>query len=89
MDRIETDILIAGGGVAGLTAAAAFAAAGFATLCVDAEPPVTEADHARSDLRTTAFLAPSLFDRFGVDSTGYVGNPTVSMFVLSAGLSFK
>lgn len=23
----------------------------------------------------TAFLAPSLFDRFGVDSTGYVGNP--------------
>jgi vitamin B12 transporter len=23
----------------------------------------------------TAFLAPSLFDRFGVDSTGFVGNP--------------
>ena len=28
MERIETDILIAGGGVAGLTAAAAFAARG-------------------------------------------------------------
>ncbi len=25
----------------------------------------------------TAFLAPSLFDRFGVDSTGYVGNPNL------------
>ena len=37
-----------------------------------------------TDLRTrfkasygTAFLAPSLFDRFGVDSTGYVGNPNL------------
>ena len=37
-----------------------------------------------SELRTrfkasygTAFLAPSLFDRFGVDSTGYVGNPNL------------
>lgn len=25
----------------------------------------------------TAFLAPSLFDRFGVDSTGYIGNPAL------------
>ncbi|HET6182293.1 MAG TPA: TonB-dependent receptor [Acetobacteraceae bacterium] len=25
----------------------------------------------------TAFLAPSLFDRYGVDSTGYVGNPNL------------
>lgn len=25
----------------------------------------------------TAFRAPSLFDRFGVDSSGYVGNPTL------------
>lgn len=68
MERIETDILIAGGGVAGLTAAAAFAAAGFATLCVDAEPPVTEAGQPGSDLRTTAFLAPSvaLLERIGL-----------------------
>lgn len=68
MERIETDILIAGGGVAGLTAAAAFAAAGFATLCVDAEPPVTEAAQPGADLRTTAFLAPSvaLLDRIGL-----------------------
>jgi len=25
----------------------------------------------------TAFLAPSLFDRYGVDSTGYIGNPNL------------
>ena len=34
-------MLVAGGGVAGLTAAAAFAAAGFAVVCVDPVPPVT------------------------------------------------
>ena len=39
MERIETDVLIAGGGIAGLTAAAAFAAAGFAVVCVDPVPP--------------------------------------------------
>ena len=38
-----TDILISGGGVAGLTAAAAFGAAGFSVVCVDPAPPVTEA----------------------------------------------
>ena len=40
MERIETDVLVAGGGVAGLTAAAAFAAAGFRVVCVDPVPPV-------------------------------------------------
>ena len=37
----ETDILISGGGVAGLIAAAAFGAAGFRTLCVEPTPPAT------------------------------------------------
>ncbi len=60
MDRITTDILISGGGVAGLTAAAAFGAAGFRTICVDPEPPVTSGDAPGADLRTTAFLQPSL-----------------------------
>jgi len=60
MDRIETDILIAGGGVAGLSAAAAFAAAGFSVLVVDPVPPVTEAGAEGSDLRSTAFLQPSV-----------------------------
>lgn len=54
-----TDILISGGGVAGLTAAAAFGAAGFTTICVDPQPPVTAEGEAGADMRTTAFLHPS------------------------------
>ncbi|WP_171178759.1 UbiH/UbiF family hydroxylase [Ruegeria sp. HKCCD8929] len=53
------DILISGGGIAGLTAAAAFGAAGFDVICVDPAPPVTERDAEGSDLRTTAFLQPA------------------------------
>lgn len=56
----ETDILISGGGVAGLTAAAAFGAAGFRVVCVDPAPPVTDAAAEGADLRTTAFLQPSI-----------------------------
>ena len=58
--RIDTDILVSGGGVAGLTAAAAFGSAGFRVICVDPEPPVTAMEAAGSDLRTTAFLQPSV-----------------------------
>ena len=60
MTRITTDILISGGGVAGLTAAAAFGSAGFSVLCVDPEAPVTNGDSDGADLRTTAFLQPSI-----------------------------
>lgn len=55
----QTDILISGGGVAGLTAAAAFASAGFSTICVDPAPPVTTETAAGADMRSTAFLHPS------------------------------
>lgn len=55
----ETDILISGGGVAGLAAAAAFGAAGFRVICVDPAPPVTEEGAEGADLRTTAFLRPA------------------------------
>jgi len=62
------DILISGGGIAGLTAAAAFAASGFSVICADPAPPVTERDADGSDLRTTAFLQPAqaLLDGCGV-----------------------
>jgi 2-octaprenyl-6-methoxyphenol hydroxylase len=60
MTRETTDILIAGGGVAGLTAAAAFGSAGFSVICVDPEPPVTSMEADGADLRTTAFLQPSI-----------------------------
>ncbi len=58
--RQHTDILISGGGVAGLTAAAAFGTAGFSVVCVDPSPPVTSDAEAGADLRTTAFLQPSV-----------------------------
>ena len=58
--RDTTDILISGGGVAGLTAACAFGSAGFTVTCVDPEPPVTSAGAEGADLRTTAILAPSV-----------------------------
>jgi len=60
MARLTTDILISGGGVAGLTAAAAFGSAGFSVLCVDPTPPVTDEAADGADLRTTAILQPSL-----------------------------
>lgn len=56
---IETDILISGGGVAGLTAAAAFGTAGFDVICVDPAPPITEREATGADMRTTAMLQPA------------------------------
>ena len=56
MEIIDTDILVAGGGIAGLTATARLAAAGFGVICVDPAPATAQgADH-----RTTAFLAPAI-----------------------------
>jgi len=60
MARIATDILISGGGVAGLTAAAAFGTAGYSVVLVEPNPPVTDVSDAGADLRTTAFLTPSV-----------------------------
>jgi 2-octaprenyl-6-methoxyphenol hydroxylase len=60
MIQTDTDILISGGGVAGLTAACAFGAAGFSVLCVDPTPPVTDGTSDGADLRTTAFLQPAV-----------------------------
>ena len=60
MAQETVDVLVSGGGVAGLAAAAAFGSAGFSVLCVDPAPPVTDRDAAGADLRTTAFLQPSV-----------------------------
>lgn len=60
MTRSSIDILISGGGVAGLAAAAAFGSAGFSVICADPSPPVTDAEADGADLRTTAFLQPSI-----------------------------
>ena len=59
--RIEdTEILVSGGGIAGLIAAAAFGSAGHSVLCVDPAPPITDEAAEGADLRTTAFLRPSI-----------------------------
>ncbi len=64
----DTQILISGGGVAGLTAACLFGSAGYDVICVDPAPPVTERDVDGADLRSTAFLQPSMqtLERAGV-----------------------
>lgn len=64
----DIDILISGGGIAGLIAAAAFGAEGFSTLVVDPAPPVTDEADENADLRTTALLTPSvdLLKRIGL-----------------------
>ncbi|MGB3243156.1 MAG: UbiH/UbiF family hydroxylase [Sulfitobacter sp.] len=55
----DFDILISGGGIAGLTAAAAFGSAGFSVICVDPSPPITDGAAAGADMRSTAMLQPA------------------------------
>ncbi len=52
----DIDILVVGGGVAGLSATAVLAAAGHHTLCIDRSPK----DAGLRDSRTTAFLRPAV-----------------------------
>ncbi|MEL6522257.1 MAG: FAD-dependent monooxygenase [Pseudomonadota bacterium] len=68
MARKRTDILVAGGGIAGLTTAAACAHAGYSVVLASPFAPVTEAGGTGSDLRSTAFLQPaiSLFETLGL-----------------------
>ncbi|AHM04433.1 2-octaprenyl-6-methoxyphenol hydroxylase [Roseibacterium elongatum DSM 19469] len=84
----DIDIFISGGGVAGLTAAAAFGQAGFSVLCADPMPPVTDRDAQGSDLRTTAFLQPSrtFFERIGLwDRLAPHAMPLQIMRIVDAG----
>lgn len=56
----DCDVFISGGGIAGLITAAAFGSAGYSVICVDPAPPVTAEDARGADLRSTAFLHPSI-----------------------------
>lgn len=60
----KADVFVAGGGLAGMITAAAFAHAGFDVVCADAAPtPLNPASSSPApvpeDLRSTAFLQPS------------------------------
>ena len=88
-DQIEEiDVLVSGGGIAGLITAAAFGAEGLTTLCVDPAPPVTDEGAEGADLRSTAFLAPSvaLLKQIGLwDRLGPFATPLQVMRIVDAG----
>lgn len=82
------DILISGGGIAGLTAAAAFGTAGFSVICVDPTPPVTDGATDGADLRSTAMLQPArkLLEHAGLwDSLAPHAAPLQVMRIIDAG----
>ncbi len=82
------DIFISGGGIAGLTAAAAFGQAGFSVCLADPAPPITDAEIAGADLRTTAFLQPAqaFLDRAGLwDGLAPHAAPLQIMRIVDAG----
>ncbi|MCO6382722.1 FAD-dependent monooxygenase [Oceanicola sp. 502str15] len=66
MTRETTDILIAGAGIAGLTAAACFGQAGYSVTLAAPRPP--SRDKTEGDQRSTAFLDPAtaLFSQAGL-----------------------
>jgi len=59
MNRTDVEIFISGGGIAGLTAAAAFAHQGLSVVLADPSAPPETVIAKGSDLRSTAFLAPA------------------------------
>ncbi|MEM6376378.1 MAG: FAD-dependent monooxygenase, partial [Pseudomonadota bacterium] len=84
----QYDIVICGGGVAGLAATAFFGHAGFDVLCVDPVAPVTSGDEEGADLRTTAILQPAkaLLDSAGIWSRfGTAPAPLNIMRIVEAG----
>lgn len=58
MSKQTTDVLVAGGGIAGQIAALALAQVGLDVICVD--PNTEPKTGSNADLRSTAFLAPSV-----------------------------
>ncbi|MCY4290317.1 MAG: NAD(P)-binding protein, partial [Roseovarius sp.] len=56
---MDFDLVVAGGGIAGLVATAAFGRAGYSVLCIDPMPDPLCGGSEKTDLRTTALLQPS------------------------------
>jgi 2-octaprenyl-6-methoxyphenol hydroxylase len=90
MDKtdMDVDIVVAGGGPAGLVAAAAFGHRGFRTLVVDPRPAVTDEADPDADLRTTALLQPArmFLDEIGLWSRlADHATPLATMRIVDAG----
>ena len=74
---IPTDVLVVGGGPAGLACAAALGTLGLTVAVADPRPVVASEDDAEADLRSTAMLQPSrdlleavgAWDRMAADAT--------------------
>ena len=58
MENEDYDIVVSGGGLAGLSACAVFAHSGFAVCCVDPALSLDTDNHIKDDTRTTAILHP-------------------------------
>ncbi|MDE0111590.1 MAG: FAD-dependent monooxygenase [Albidovulum sp.] len=59
LPRRECDILVAGGGLAGLLATAAFGSAGYDVICIDRRSERSETAETMADTRSTALLLPA------------------------------
>lgn len=79
-ERLDVDVLVVGGGLAGLAMTARMAVAGYSAVCVEAGPrPSTET--ADRDKRTTAVLMPGVetlrktgaWDEIGADAQPMMG----------------
>ena len=84
----EFDILISGGGIAGLTATAAFGTAGYSVICVDPAPPITDGAATGADMRSTAMLQPAraVLEKAGLwDSLAPHAAPLQVMQIVDAG----
>ena len=55
----KKEIVISGGGLAGLIAAAAFGNSGYEVLCIDPKKSKNKSQPEYLDIRTTAYLQPS------------------------------
>lgn len=68
MQHSQTDVFVAGGGIAGMITALSFAALGFEVVCADPDTPITERTAHNADMRSTAFLQPakSLLSEIGL-----------------------
>jgi 2-octaprenyl-6-methoxyphenol hydroxylase len=78
----EVDILVVGGGPAGLSAAAIFAGHGLSVLCVDKAPPVVDARAPGADLRTAALMTPSVDALAGAGAWARLSDQAAPLWVM-------